>query len=664
MNGTDFYEPRVDLSDTPGTSPILRSWARCHQQRDLPDEPVMLARVDLADRCAQHASLLYAAQPEIETLAGLVGSAAGIVVLTDAAGIILQTRGNADFLHRADQVALRPGVSWAESHRGTNGVGTVLVEGQALSVHGSEHFLPRNRILSCHGAPIRSPRGDILGVLDISCEAGRLHAYALKLASMFARQVTNRIMEQAGEQPELLVFHRQHAMLDSIERAQLMIHDGHIVGANDAAIAQLDTSWTQLIDQPVQAWLGDGWQQAAPDTCTLRTPRGMPLFIQLRRPASGMASPRQQDQGPLRRSEQSDPHMAHLPRQGHHKDVAMAARHGLPGSHALPDLPDMLRAGFGTALRALQGGLAVLLEGETGTGKEVYARRLHASSTRSNQPFIAINCGALPDTLIEAELFGYAAGAFTGALRQGARGRLREANGGILFLDEIGDMPLPLQTRLLRVLQEREVLPLGADKSVPVDFLLISATNQDLAQRVQDGQFRADLYYRLQDHRIGLPALRERSDLRAFLCAEFNRHGALEQGMTLHDSTLDALCAHRWPGNYRELQALLRGLVLRHPPGSLVMAEGLPDGFQPTSWPHGMVAQPATDTHTLPRHAASDHSPQATLHALSAQRIRQALHEHSGNISRAARSLGIHRSTLHRYLARDANPALSSNPYA
>lgn len=659
MNGTDFYEPRVDLSDAPGTSPILRSWARCHQQHDLPDEPVMLARADLADRCAQHASLLYAAQPEIETLAGLVGSAGGIVVLTDAAGIILQTRGNASFLHRADQVALRPGVSWAESHRGTNGVGTVLVEGQALSVHGSEHFLPRNHILSCHGAPIRSPRGDILGVLDISCEAGRLHAYALKLASMFARQVTNRIMEQAGEQPELLVFHRQHAMLDSIERAQLMIHDGYIVGANDAAIAQLDTSWAQLIDQPVQAWLGDGWQQAAPDTCTLRTPRGLPLFIQLRRPASSTASPRLLDHDTLRRSTQSDQRMVHPSRQGQGKDAAIAHhQHGLSGTHALPDLPIMLRPGFGTALRALQGGLAVLLEGETGTGKEVYARRLHASSTRNNQPFVAINCGALPDTLIEAELFGYAAGAFTGALRQGARGRLREANGGILFLDEIGDMPLPLQTRLLRVLQEREVLPLGADKPVPVDFLLISATHQDLAQRVQDGHFRADLYYRLQDHRIGLPALRERSDLRAFLCAEFNRHGALEQGMTLHDSTLDALCAHRWPGNYRELQALLRGLVLRHPPGSLIMTDGLPDGFRSATphhaapTPENMLSQGYTNSHTLPRHDVPPHNRPSTLHALNAQCIQQALHQHNGNISRAARSLGIHRSTLHRYLAR------------
>lgn len=667
MNGTPSTKPRADLSAASAASPILRSWERCSLlHKDLQAEPVVLARAALQDRFEQHASLLRAAQPELETLAGMVANASGIVLLTDDAGVVLQSQGDAAFLRRADQVALRPGASWAESHLGTNGVGTALIEGRPVRVHGSEHFLPRNRILSCHGAPIRSPRGDILGVLDISCDAGRLHAYALELAAMFARQVTNRIMEQAAGQPSLLVFHHQPAMLDSADRAQLMVHDNRIIGANDAAVALLGASWRQLLDQPVFDWLGDGWQHAARQTAAVHTPQGMPLFARLKPVHDApvmVATP----------SRSMPPHDAHavvstgqpafharqpatdMPRPAAGVRPAVTARPA-----RLPPLADALRPGFNASLRALQAGMAVLLQGETGTGKEVYARWLHASGERSSGPFVAINCGALPESLIEAELFGYAPGAFTGAQRHGTRGRLREAHGGMLFLDEIGDMPLLLQTRLLRALQEREVQPLGGDKAIAVDFHLISATNQDLAQRVREGRFRADLYYRLQDYRVALPPLSQRPDLRAFLCAEFNRNGALAQGLTLHDSALDCLCAYRWPGNYRELLALLRGLVIHFPPGSLIGASDLPDPFR-QSWigidAAAMSAAGAT-WREPPVDAANDDAPphagqpSGTLQELNAHRIRQAMQAHGGNISRAARSLGIHRSTLHRYLAR------------
>jgi transcriptional regulator with PAS, ATPase and Fis domain len=197
--------------------------------------------------------------------------------------------------------------------------------------------------------------------------------------------------------------------------------------------------------------------------------------------------------------------------------------------------------------RVLDRDIPILILGETGTGKEMLARAIHADSARCRQPFVAVNCASIPETLIEAELFGYDEGAFTGARRKGAPGRILQANGGTLFLDEIGDMPLALQARLLRVLSEREVLPVGATRPVPVNIRVIAATHAPLEQLVLAGRFRDDLYYRLTGAHIELPPLRERSDLGAMITR-------LLGARSLTPAALQRLLAHRWPGNLRELR--------------------------------------------------------------------------------------------------------------
>ncbi len=610
---------------------IQRSWERCARQSgDLHTDPIMLSGGDLKERLVRHTALLQAARPEIEILAGMVASTDGIVLLTDDNGVILQSLGDTGFLQRAEQVALRPGVSWAEDHRGTNAIGTALIEGTSVRVHGGEHFLQRNRILSCHGAPVRSPQGDILGVLDISCDAGKLHAYALKLAAMFARQVTNRMLDQAGRGYDTLVFHRQASSLDSIERAQLLLNDGHIVGANDAAIAMLGATWQHLLNQPLDAWMHADWRQAGNLPVSIDTSTGAAVVVRLhRKSAPSIAAPARPDASEAS-GKRAD--ALHTPPATHAPDAQAPAM--------LPEPAPELRAEFERTLKAFDGGLAVLIQGPTGSGKEVYARRLHARCARSGKPFVAINCGALPESLIEAELFGYAPGAYTGANRHGSLGRLREAHGGVLFLDEIGDMPLPLQTRLLRVLQEREIRPLGSDKAVAVDFLLISATNQDLDSLLRQGQFRSDLFYRLQDQRVQLQPLAMRQDLPGFLCTEFNRLGALEKSLTLSDDACRSLAAYAWPGNYRELQSVLRALVIHSAAGSLLQVSDLPEHLQA---PHASGA-----TGETPAMRGSHTS----LRDIDEQHIRRTLHRSNGNISETARLLGIHRSTLHRRLKR------------
>lgn len=616
---------------------IQRSWERCAAiNATLHADPDPMPRADLQARREQHAHVLQAAQPELETLAALVASAKSVVLLADAAGVILQEAGSTEFLRKAERVALRPGVSWAESLRGTNAIGTALIDGAATRVHGREHFLELNSILSCHAAPILSPRGETLGVLDISSEATTLHAYALGLAQMCATQISNRLLDNTDARLHKLVFQRQSSLLDSTERAILLLEDECIVGANAAALHLLETDWS-LLNSSIHAWM-EGWSGLGEAPKSVHTRSGMSLLATLRHGKSGIAStaktPSAQTHPRPARPAAASPEnrQAELPALG--RDVDQILTH---------------------ALSAMSAGLAILLQGETGAGKEIFARHLHARSEWRHGPFVAVNCGALPESLIESELFGYEAGAFTGARREGSLGRLREAHGGILFLDEIGDMPLLLQTRLLRALQEREVQPLGSDKRIPVSFGVISASNRDLAAMIRDGAFRADLFYRLQDYKATLPPLRERGGLRQFLCQEFARLGGAERAMTLADSALDALAGYAWPGNYREMQSTLRNVLFLKPAGSLVHAADLPcevregesSGNQPMSDGDAQAA------HGIPSRAAD--STGATLRDINEQAIQRVIDKCRHNISKAAGILGVHRSTLYRYLARSRN---------
>ncbi|WP_258231409.1 sigma-54-dependent Fis family transcriptional regulator [Achromobacter pulmonis] len=277
--------------------------------------------------------------------------------------------------------------------------------------------------------------------------------------------------------------------------------------------------------------------------------------------------------------------------------------------------------------------MSILLQGETGAGKEVFARELHARSKRAAGPFVAVNCAALPESLIESELFGYEDGAFTGARRQGSKGLLRQAHGGVLFLDEIGDMPLLLQSRLLRVLQTREVSPLGAARPVPVDFALVCATHRPLAHADADTQgvdtpVRPDLYFRIAEYTVTLAPLRARADRLELLRGLWAAQGA---GPRLPPDIEAVLLAYSWPGNYRQMAAVLRTLHVLAGPAGRVDADMLP-----------------ADIRATPAPAPGAAGDSVNLQAMTDAAIRDALAAHGGNVSRAARALGVHRSTLYR----------------
>lgn len=295
------------------------------------------------------------------------------------------------------------------------------------------------------------------------------------------------------------------------------------------------------------------------------------------------------------------------------------------------------------ARRAAEQDTTVLIQGETGTGKEVFARALHAASQRAERPFVAVNCAALPEGLIEAELFGYEEGAFTGARRKGSKGLMREADGGVLFLDEIGDMPFALQARLLRALQEREVTPLGGGRPVPVDFALVCATHQGLAEAVERRSFRQDLYFRIAQYTVELPPLRQRGDISGIVESLW-RDFAADNDARLSPAALARLAGYDWPGNFRQLKATLRTLAILAEPGETLDDEALPADIRRATAVAATIEVPVVEVEP-----ATTAAP-ASLDEVGIAAMRAAVEACGGNVTRAAARLGIHRSTLYRRL--------------
>jgi transcriptional regulator of acetoin/glycerol metabolism len=287
--------------------------------------------------------------------------------------------------------------------------------------------------------------------------------------------------------------------------------------------------------------------------------------------------------------------------------------------HKLAGNDPVLINGVKRLIRIGDQNLPILLHGETGSGKDVFARAIHQSSSRARNNYVALNCAAIPESLIDAELFGYEAGAFTGARRDGSRGLIVQADGGTLFLDEIGDMPIALQTRLLRVLENREVWPLGALKPVTVDIRLISATHRNLGRMAEAGAFRADLYYRLRGMEIPLPALRERADKREVI-AEIASEEA--PNCRISPAAWTMLLSYPFPGNMRQVRHVLRLAGCTAENGLIVEVD------------LDLPAPSSLDTD-------SDHTAERAA-------IVEALRSHHGRVTEAARALKLSRATLYR----------------
>jgi transcriptional regulator of acetoin/glycerol metabolism len=286
----------------------------------------------------------------------------------------------------------------------------------------------------------------------------------------------------------------------------------------------------------------------------------------------------------------------------------------------------------------------ILLQGATGTGKEAFAKTLHRGGLWSDKPFTTVNCAAIPESLIESELFGYTRGAFTGAAKEGRVGKILQSNGGTLFLDEIGDMPLTLQTRLLRVIEEREVVPLGSDQAVAVNLHVISATHRDLKQMIEKGQFREDLYYRLNGVTLHLPLLKDRADKPELIRTLLLEETSGEESIEIDAEAFRRLMEYPWPGNIRQLRNALRTAAALCRDG-IIRASNLPQEILDTQ---AVAAPPAAMEHDGEHSSAPDSPPSAALREAECAALLKELERMRWNISRTAQALGISRNTLYR----------------
>jgi len=610
------------LTDDPhGIDPVrnfvVSSWLR---SRELGINPrgraaPLAARGDAMEHLRErHADLLGAAADVFATSAPLFGGSRSLMLLTNPDGIVLDAVGDHQTLDAGQSIHLMQGGDWREDTVGTNGIGTALATRRPAQVHASEHFCEGIKAWTCAAAPIFAlGTGEVLGILDISGPTSTYQRNNLSLAVSIARQIEMVMNERASrERMRLLEACLERMTATDVAGLVAIDREGRLVH-NSGRLPDLVPLGHRLPGLDTQATVDD-WAVSLP------APLRADWFNVIRVDGRAIGAVLVIPEKPLARS----------------VAIADAAEAGF--SAIIGQSPELEQAL--TRTRQLRGKrVPVLIEGETGVGKELFARALHGEM-RDSHPFIVFNCGAVVKELLASELFGYVRGAFTGATSGGAIGRFEQAHGGTLCLDEIGEMPLDLQSILLRVLEDGVIYRLGSGQPHPVDVRLVAMTNRHLLEEVAAGRFRRDLYHRLSVTRIQPPPLRERAGDVPLLIAHFNRQLAARHGVPerlFAEPILALLGDYDWPGNVRELRNLVESLLLMAETEQVTEAE---------------VTDLLERSGGHPGAAAAGERSGASLEDAERAAILQAMRACHGNLAEAARCLRISRSTLYRKMER------------
>jgi transcriptional regulator of acetoin/glycerol metabolism len=619
---------------------------------DRPMAP-LIADAELFRHRSKHAPLRHAARCALQNSRTFLRDANSIMVLTDPTGLVIDTQGDDRVIDAGRTVHLEHGGRWSEADIGTNAIGAAIAESKPVQIHGTEHFCSEVQRWTCAAVPLHDPTdGELLGVVDISGPATTFNPQSLALAVAVGHHVESVLEKSVRQDHEKLLCHfLAKRSLWATEECIVLDRRGIILHATERALGVIRSNGGGIVDNaptrflkalPFDEWpakLKELLPNASFDLVNDEASGIGAIIVLHARRRSPIADPDIRNRKPAferhKAADSSRPRKDLAPQFQHHEDAAGNTRRNsrsteMPGRPPFrlessascfvardPTVQAIVRQVETAAARKMP----VLIRGETGTGKEQLARHAHAASGRTGA-FVPVNCAALPESLVEAELFGYADGAFTGARRGGAIGLVKEADGGTLFLDEIGDMPVTLQAVLLRLLDDWTVRPVGGVRA-KVDVFLVSATNASLDKAIAAGRFRSDLLYRLNTLEVTLPRLRDRSDFEAIV---HHLLAAIDPNCEITPATIAHLAARAWLGNIRELRNMLARLTL-----------GTADGFIDDAGVEVMIGPAPLTT-------------SGSLHDIQRDRILVVYAETAGNVSETARRLGVSRNTIYRAL--------------
>jgi transcriptional regulator of acetoin/glycerol metabolism len=630
----------IDRRPPQGVRPeILRSWQRAGAEWHIdPGLRRCLRSVEANDLLARAEAeeAFRVASPLLREFANRLAPDGHALAYCDADGVTLALQGNGRTIERLADINLGPGACWSEDATGTNGIGTALVEGRPVEVFASEHFVEAWQPWSCASAPVQAA-GGVVGVVDITSPWEAHNASLLVCAEALARAIEARLDEAAAHRAEII----RRALREKGGSSAWLAVDlhGNIVGTGPASTlggcdpgSVRDSALAPLLAQLRRARPSGEFEQVLHVA-------GRPLRIA----CSSVEQEGRTVGGVLRVA---------VARPARARPTPSAARRRMYSFDDILGSSPALERQVALARSAARTPLPVLILGESGTGKELFAQAIHSASERAEGPFIALNCGAIPESLLEAELFGYEPGSFTGARKAGQHGKFEDAAGGTLFLDEVGELSPLGQTALLRMLQEHEVTRIGSSTTKLVDVRVIAASNRVLHEEVQAGRFREDLYYRLDVLSVELPPLRSRKEDLPRLADHYLTQAQIRTrrcGLTLSSEALAALVAYDWPGNVRELKNVLERAVVTAP-GPEILVSDLPGDVQA-----GVLgAHGGEGASRAPQAAATVAVPAAERGAAPPDPERAALERalelSTWNVVRAARALGLSRRTMYRRL--------------
>ncbi|MGE7870996.1 sigma-54-dependent Fis family transcriptional regulator [Bacillus paramycoides] len=581
---------------------ISESWHRCKQANVNPHmnkgQNISTSNV-FQDQKQKSEIFLDIALPHLQNMKKTIDELQMMALLIDPDGYALSLSGNKQTLKRAKHINFIEGVKWTEAAVGTNAIGTALEIEEAIMISGTEHYSVASHSWSCAAAPIHNDDGKLIGVLDFSCPIEFSHPYMLGMVTSIAHAIERECSIRV-HQNELHLIHRFLDVIDSDEKVVICNHRDVVVSASKRVREQVP-NWSRMR-------LVDLLQNGL--TSKLEVPVyskdrmiGKCIYLEENR--------RSNIYGSLR-----------INGKVHFSGVIGTS------------------SSFNNTLKEIQlvspTDASVYVCGETGVGKEYVARAIHENSSRKDGPFIAVNCGSLPKELMESELFGYAEGAFTGARRQGYKGKFEQADGGTIFLDEIGEVPPEMQVALLRVLQERKVTPIGSSKEIPVNIRVITATHKDLLRLVEEGKFRQDLYYRLHVYPIYVPSLSERKEDIPYFIQDFCERK--QWNIQFPTSICKQFSQHKWTGNIRELLNILERIYILSQ-GREICEKQISFLLQTMM---GKQKQLELQTENKEEHTLNFRE------KIQRDSMIEALQKTNGNVSLAAKLLDVPRSTFYK----------------